>query len=111
MGGYTMGAAIRKRTRGMSMLRVHFTADDLARTTIAAEPDPLWEVLLSLHQTQSRDGQVVLGTWRPSANATPREDLALLRELTPPTGYSPDFLTPPGGGDHLDAALDQLAST
>lgn len=92
----------------MSVLRVHFTADDLARTTIAAEPDPLWEVLLSLHQTQSRDGQVVLDTWRRAANATPRADLVPLRELAPPTGYSPDFLTPPGAGDDLDTALECL---
>ncbi len=95
----------------MSVLRVHFTADDLARTTMAAEPDPLWEVLLSLHQTQSRDGQVVLDTWRRVANATPRADLAPLRELAPPTGYSPDFLTPPGAGDDLDTALDRLSGT
>ncbi len=91
------------------MLRVHFTAQDLARTTIAAGPDPLWEVLLSLHQTQTRDGQATLGNWRRRASRTPRGDLALLRELAPPTGYSPDFLTP--GGDGLGASLDALAST
>jgi len=95
----------------MSVLRVHFTAGDLARTTIAAEPDPLWEILLSLHQTQSRDGQVVLDGWRRAANTTPRPALVSLQELAPPTGYSPDFLTPPGSCDDLDTALDRLAAT
>ena len=26
------------------MLRVHFTADDIARVRVAAAPDPLWEI-------------------------------------------------------------------
>ncbi|MFI5841724.1 ArsR/SmtB family transcription factor [Catenuloplanes sp. NPDC051500] len=93
------------------MLRVHFTAADLARTTIADQPDPLWEVLLSLHQTQTRDGQPTFGSWRRRAATAPRADLALLRELAPPTGYSPDFLTPGAAGDDLGTALDRLSST
>lgn len=93
------------------MLRVHFTAEDLARTTVAAEPDLLWEVLLSLHQAQGRDGQVVFGSWRRHAFGTRSAELSLLRELAPPTGYSPDFLTPPGAGADLDAALERLLST
>ena len=32
------------------MLRVHFTAGDLARTRVADGPDPLWQSVLSLHQ-------------------------------------------------------------
>lgn len=100
-----------ERRGALPVLRVHFTTQDLARTTIAAEPDPLWEVLLSLHQTQTRDGQATLGTWRRRAAGTPRADHALLRQLAPPTGYSPDFLTPGGTGDDLDAALDRLSST
>lgn len=46
------------------MLRIHFTAEDIARTTLAAEPDPLWEVLLSLHMLQVEDGPLAYGAWR-----------------------------------------------
>lgn len=58
------------------MLRIHFTAEDLARTTLATEPDPLWEVLLSLHMAQSNDGQVVFEGWRRSlGRMTPSPEL------------------------------------
>nr|MDT0659504.1 winged helix-turn-helix domain-containing protein [Micromonospora sp. DSM 115978] len=94
------------------MLRIHFTAEDLARTTLAAEPDPLWEVLLSLHMAQSNGGQVVFGDWRRCVGgATASPELALLRELAPPVGYSPDFLTPANAGPSLDEALDRLLAT
>ena len=49
------------------MLRIHFTGEDLARTTLAEEPDPMWEVLLSLHQLQGRDGAAHYGGWRERA--------------------------------------------
>ncbi|HCU48626.1 MAG TPA: hypothetical protein DGG94_02150, partial [Micromonosporaceae bacterium] len=99
-------------TWGDLMLRIHFTAHDLARMKIAAEPDPLWEVLLSLHMAQSSGGELIYGNWRRNANTTARQpDLVLLRELAPPNGYSPDFLTPPAAGSDLDEALDHLLST
>lgn len=94
------------------MLRIHFTAEDLRRTRIAGEPDPLWEVLLSLHLVQSKHGQVVYGPWRRSTrSAAHRGDLQLLWELAPPVGYSPDFLTPNDAGPRLEQALDRLAVT
>jgi DNA-binding transcriptional ArsR family regulator len=94
------------------MLRIHFTAEDLARTRLAAEPDPLWEVLLSLHLAQSNDGQVVYDGWRRKVGGVVRSpQLAVLRELAPPVGYSPDFLTPPNPARGLDEALDRLMST
>ena len=30
-------------------LRLHFTAEDLLRTRVLTEPDPLWELVLSVH--------------------------------------------------------------
>lgn len=98
------------------MLRVHFTSQDLRRTRIAAEPDPLWELLLSLHMVQGNDGQVVYDRWRRSARGALRHaEARLLCELAPPVGYSPDFLTPnspdreAGGG--IDEALERVRST
>ncbi len=103
---------MRMHDLGGPMLRIHFTAQDLARTKIAAEPDPLWEVLLSLHMMQNSAGQLVFGGWRRHAlRQAPRQDVALLHDLAPPTGYSPDFLTPIGAGPDLDDGLELLVSS
>lgn len=72
------------------MLRIHFTGQDLARTTLAEEPDPMWEVLLSLHQLQGRDGMAHYGNWRERARRLlPRPRSGCfnwrLRTATPPT--------------------------
>jgi DNA-binding transcriptional ArsR family regulator len=93
------------------MLRIHFSSEDFARTTIAATADPLWEILLSLHMLQSREGELVYGRWRRQARANLPAVVRLMLELAPPTGYSPDFLTPPGGRADLDEALDAMLST
>lgn len=45
------------------MLRVHFTSEDVARTVIAAEFDPLWEVLLSRFRLQERCRPVGFRPW------------------------------------------------
>ncbi len=104
--------ALRGCVFGGTLLRIYFTAKDLARVTIAAEPDPLWEVLLSLHIVHGDDGPLVYGPWRRHVRrSVPSADMTLLRELSPPTGYSPDFLTPVGSGPVLDPAVDRLMST
>lgn len=90
-------------------LRIHFSAEDIARTTVADEPDPLWEVLLSLHVMQNRDGAVVFDRWRQQARTS--RHLPRLTALAPPRGYSPDFLTPAEGADGLDAGLEALRHT
>ncbi|MEU0094288.1 winged helix-turn-helix domain-containing protein [Kribbella sp. NPDC006257] len=94
------------------MLRIHFTAQDLIRTTLATEPDPLWEVLLSLHLLQDSGAELVYGKWRRQVTQpAPRQHLRRLVELAPARGYSPDFLTPAKAHDNLDEALDTLVST
>ncbi|GAB2593742.1 ArsR/SmtB family transcription factor [Kribbella endophytica] len=94
------------------MLRIHFTADDLARTTLADEPDELWEVLLSLHMLQLEEGPVPYGAWRQRMRRRlPRETIGPLAALAPPVGYSPDFLTPSGFTGGFEAGLDELLST
>lgn len=99
---------------GDTMLRIHFTNDDLARITVAAEPDPLWEVLLSLHLLQVPLGPLHYGRWRQHARSRLRgHAIQDLLELTPAHGYSPDFLTPtmtqPGQG--LRTAIESLLTT
>lgn len=90
------------------MLRIHFTGQDLARTTLAEEPDPLWEVLLSLHQLQSRDGVGHYGYWRERTRRQFPRHAERLLHLAPPRGYSPDFLTPTPAGGSFDDALEQV---
>lgn len=94
------------------MLRIHFTGQDLARTTLAEEPDPLWELLLSLHQLQIRDGSAHYGHWRERVRRQLPNPAARLLQLAPPRGYSPDFLTPPHRSSHdIDEAVDWVLRT
>ncbi|MGC4940096.1 helix-turn-helix domain-containing protein [Kribbella sp. DT2] len=92
-------------------LRVHFGTDDLARLTFAPGPDPLWELLLSLHQAQTEDGSPVFGSWRRRVRAGLGDQTRRLLELAPPQGYSPDFLTPWAAGEGLRAGLAAVART
>jgi DNA-binding transcriptional ArsR family regulator len=94
------------------MLRIHFTAEDLSRITLASEPDPLWEVLLSLHLLQDSSAEVIYGKWRQqTVRQAPKQYLRRLVELAPARGYSPDFLTPATKHENFDDALETLVST
>jgi len=96
-------------------LRIHFTADDLARTTVAAGPDPMWELVCSLHRLQSPRAAARYRPWLRQARARlERRNLkAVLRPLTtlvPPRGAFPDFLTPSGDRDFA-SSLELVAAT
>jgi len=93
------------------MLRFHFTSDDLARVRIAPGPDPMWEVLLSAHVVNQRSGVPMFTSWRDRVLSGLHPAARMLLRLTPPRGYSPDFLTPVDGGDHFEAGLDAVLST
>lgn len=96
------------------MLRVHFTDRDLARTVVAATPDPLWETVLGMHQLAG--GSPALGAWRSSTRAeivrrALTAPLRYLHALAPPTGYFPDFLTPAEAEAGLRSGLDAVRGT
>jgi DNA-binding transcriptional ArsR family regulator len=99
------------------VLRIHFTATDLARTRVAAAPDPLWEVVLSLHVLQSRRPPAHTLGWRARARAAAAvAGLApqikhVLFPLAPVASYFPDFLTPSESVDGIDAGVRAVAST
>ncbi|WP_051735532.1 ArsR/SmtB family transcription factor [Streptomyces sp. NRRL B-3229] len=100
------------------MLRIHFTAADLARVHLAREPDPVWETLLSLHQlSASRRYLPVFAQWRRIArHRLAAEGLAgaarMLSTLAPASAhYWPDFLTPDNSADGLEAAMEELRAT
>ncbi|MFE7276458.1 transcriptional regulator [Streptomyces sp. NPDC057623] len=85
-------------------LRIHFTAEDLARTTVAARPDVMWELTISLHRLQAPGSPARCRPWlghvrdrlRRSDLPDLRGALRRLTTLVPPRGGFPDFLTPPG---------------
>jgi DNA-binding transcriptional ArsR family regulator len=72
----------------------------------------MWEVVLSLHALRTRGSEVHLGRWRRYAvRSVPHGHLWRVLELSPPLGYFPDFLTPPGGDQSLEEELDLALST
>ncbi|GAB3141745.1 winged helix-turn-helix domain-containing protein [Micromonospora sonneratiae] len=93
------------------MIRILFTDQDLARFRIATEPNPMWEILLSLHLLQTRTRGPAFRYWRDQVRHRLARPMRPLFELAPAYGYSPDFLTPAFGNGGLDAGLDALLST
>lgn len=93
-----------------AVLRVHFTAEDLARVRVSSGPDPMWEILLSLHVLRQRDGAPVFGQWRQQVRGRLAPEARWLMQLAPPVGYSPDFLTPTAGCG-VDDGIDAVLST
>ncbi|MPY64310.1 helix-turn-helix domain-containing protein [Streptomyces spongiae] len=99
------------------MLRIHFTSEDYPRIQLARNPDPMWEIVCSLHRLQTKRGRWAFADW----HRTTRETLAgtqlgdavrrLLVPLVPLARYFPDFLTPFEASDGLDQALAAIVDT
>ncbi|MFI9047761.1 hypothetical protein [Streptomyces sp. NPDC053427] len=93
------------------MLRVHFTAQDLARTRVAEGADPLWETMLSLHALRAGRPDPALAAWRRHAVRHGPGPLRTLFPLVPQHGYFPDFLTPPAASAGVEPGLEAVMST
>jgi DNA-binding transcriptional ArsR family regulator len=99
------------------MLRIHFTPEDLLRIRLAPAADPLWEILLSLHRVQSREGELVFGPWRRQVRARLQPGSAgrlatgVLVPLMPQAAYIPDFLTPAEGSAGLEPGVEAVLRT
>ncbi|GAB2807343.1 winged helix-turn-helix domain-containing protein [Actinoallomurus bryophytorum] len=93
------------------MLRIHFTADDLARTRIMRGADVMWEIVSSLQLLQNREGAVVFDRWRRQVRGRLGRWVRPLITLAPHAAYFPDFLTPPEGSPSLEHGLDKVLST
>ncbi|MFE0380846.1 hypothetical protein ACFW1M_35980 [Streptomyces inhibens] len=83
----------------------------LARTYVVDRPDPLSEVLLSLHLLQRRDGVGVFARWRRRMLSRLDEPAHAQLTRAPPHGYSPDLLTPAASALGLEQGLQRLAAT
>jgi DNA-binding transcriptional ArsR family regulator len=91
------------------MLRVHCTAEDFLRVTVADRPMPLVELCLAMMMMQRRDPHSAFAPWRRRAGRDlPRSARALLNLLSP-QGAGPLFLDPPS--PDLEEGLDQILAT
>lgn len=93
------------------MLRIHFTAEDLARVRLAPAADPMWEMLLSLHMLGGHPAANGFDGWRRQTRSRLSPAVSMLPHLAPPHGYSADFLTPTSGGHDPAAGIDAVLST
>src|SRR3954452_15429069 len=93
------------------MLRIHFTADDLARTRIMRSADVMWETVLSVNLLQNREGAVVFDAWRHKVRGRLGRWVSPLITLAPYAAYFPDFLTHAEGSPSLEGGLDKVLST
>jgi hypothetical protein len=101
----------------MGVLRIHFTAEDVARTTVSDHPDPMWETVFTLHRLQTRQGRVEFSEWLTRAGRDLRSSRlgpmiqSTLLPLARLGSYFPDFLTPRPGGEEIESAVDTVLAT
>src|SRR5919197_110307 len=94
------------------VLTLDFSADDLARTRFACSP--LWEAVESLRMRQDAASAVVHAPFiRASARRLIGFDMSELLLLVSPSGYIPDFLSPPPEEalPSIEGELGRLRST
>lgn len=98
-------------------LRMVFERADLQRVRVAVAPDPMWELVLSLHQVRERRIAHRFAPWQQKVRhrlqhgtQTPRW-LSTLFTLVPPEGRFPDFLTPGPLVTDLGAGCEAVTCT
>lgn len=98
-------------------LKLVFEREDLQRVRLAADPDPMWEVVLGLQAVREHNAPTRFFPWRHEVNrhlATSqayRASVGMMIQLVHPTGDFPDFLTPPGHITSLDEGCEALMGT
>jgi DNA-binding transcriptional ArsR family regulator len=93
------------------MIRLHFTAADLARVTFPAEPHPLWEAALAARALGGGSISPVARRWRRTAAPRVQGSMRPLFKLISPGGMFPDFLIPDVPGPELEPAVEALIDT
>jgi len=106
----TASAPVGATSPGRGHLRIHFTADDLARIRIANGADPMWESVLSMHLLQTQRGARVFSGWRKESRSRLGSSALPLLAINPAVGSFPDFLTPSVGTTDLEAGVDAMLS-
>lgn len=95
---------------------MHFTAEDLARTRVAHGPDPLWELVMSIHKLRTPTGGLAFQAWRRAAlpvlaERTGNTRERMLRQLVPRRGDFPDFLTPVEAAQGFEHGVEAIMTT
>lgn len=93
----------------VTMLRIHFTAEDLARTRVASSPWPFAEALFATRLLGRRDGRGIFDGWRRQVRKRLSPGVRLLGQLYPGQGFILDMFTVVGGPSRsLDESLEGL---
>jgi DNA-binding transcriptional ArsR family regulator len=74
--------------------RVHFTAQDLARTRITPTPMPMIELMMAVRALQDHSQPVRLDSWRRDAAVGLSRSERMVLSLIPPVGWAPSWLMP-----------------
>jgi DNA-binding transcriptional ArsR family regulator len=82
--------------------RIHFTAQDLARTRVAEAPMPLLELHAAARALQDRSQPLRLAAWRRHAAKRLSIEARMALSLAPAVGLSPTFLSPALVGEAED---------
>ncbi|MET8891330.1 MULTISPECIES: winged helix-turn-helix domain-containing protein [Streptomyces] len=96
---------------GGRMLRIHFTAQDLARVVLAHNDAlPVSEAVMSL-QVLRRGSGLLLPGWRRHVLDHLPAQASLLGCLVPASGWIPDFLTPSNHASPAGGAFEVIRAT
>jgi hypothetical protein len=90
--------------------RIHFTAEDLARTRVAESPRPMLELTNAARVLQDRNQPVRYDAWRRRSLTRLPPEARLALDLIPLRGWTPDFLARVRPGSPQDL-LEQIRST
>lgn len=96
--------------RGTMVFRIHFTAEDLARTRVAAAPMPLVELKAAARALQDRSEPARLDGWRQRSLARLSPGARLAMGFIPSVGWSPTFIGSPQAGSPQEL-IEQVRAT
>ncbi|MFC9076709.1 winged helix-turn-helix domain-containing protein [Streptomyces sp. NPDC057062] len=92
------------------VFRIHFTAEDLARTRVADAPMPLVELKQAARALQDRRQPARLSGWRRHSLARLSAEARLALDFIPPAGWSPTFIGAPQSGAP-EELIEQVRAT
>jgi DNA-binding transcriptional ArsR family regulator len=92
------------------VFRIHFTAEDLARTRVADAPMPLVELKAAARALQDRSQPARLSSWRRHSLAQLSAGARLALDFIPSAGWSPTFLGAPKAGSP-EELIEQVRAT
>ncbi|WP_460072768.1 winged helix-turn-helix domain-containing protein [Streptomyces sp. YKOK-I1] len=92
------------------VFRIHFTAEDLARTRVAEAPMPLLELKQAARALQERRPSARLSAWRRHAFGQLPAAARLALGFIPRVGWSPTFIGAPRTGSPAEL-IEQVRAT